>query len=115
MEEIVEKTRFYCFFILYDNIDFYKNVRDQQLHNQSAIINYTARYICFIKPLEDNREDDTWLERYIDLDQIDQRLVNTLANEDFDLTQPDRDYRSATNRYIFSEILGQYFSKSMHK
>ncbi len=29
IEEIVEKTRFHSFFISYDNIDFYDNVRDQ--------------------------------------------------------------------------------------
>ncbi len=43
MKEIVEKTRFHRFFILYDNINFYEHVRDKQLHNQSAIVNYTAR------------------------------------------------------------------------
>ncbi len=48
IEEIVEKTRFHRFFISYDNMDFYDNVRDQQLHNRSAIVNYTAGYICFI-------------------------------------------------------------------
>ena len=66
MEEIVEKTRFHCFFISYDNIDFYENIRDQRLHNRSAIINYTSGYICFMKPLKGSRKDDTWLERYID-------------------------------------------------
>ncbi len=115
MEEIIEKTRFHSFFISYDNMDFYENVQDQRLHNRSAIVNYTTRYICFMKPLKGSREDDIWLEHYIDSDQIDQRLVNTLANKDFDLTQPNRDHRSATNRYILSEVLGQYFSKSMHK
>ena len=73
-------------------MDFYKNVRDQQLHNRSAMVNYTARYICFIKLPEGDKKDNTWLKRYIDSDEIDQKLVNTLTNEDFDLTQPDRDY-----------------------
>ena len=63
IEEIVEKTRFHRFFILYDNIDFYENVRDQRLHNQSAIVNYTSRYIYFMNLLKGGREDDTWLER----------------------------------------------------
>ena len=57
MKEIVEKTRFNRFFISYNNMDFYKNVRDQQLHNRSAIVNYTAGYICFMKPPEGGRED----------------------------------------------------------
>ncbi len=92
IEEIVEKTRFYCFFISYNNMDFYENIHHQQLHNQSAIKNYTAGYICFIKPPEVGREDDMWSECYIDSDQIDQKLVNTLTNEDFNLIQPDRDH-----------------------
>ena len=66
IEEIVEKTRFHRFFISYDNIDFYENVRDQRLHNQSAIVNYTFGYIYFMKSTEDGREDNTWLEHYID-------------------------------------------------
>ena len=66
MEEIVEKTRFHRFLISYDNMDFYENVWDQRLYNRSAILNYTSGYICFIKPPEDGKKDDTWLERYID-------------------------------------------------
>ena len=72
-------------------------------------------YICFIKPLEGSRKDDTWLEHYVDSDQINQRLVNTFANENFNLTQPDYDHWLVINWYIFSEVLGQYFSKLMHK
>lgn len=115
MEEIVNKTRFHCFFISYDNMNFYEHVRDQRLHNRSAIVNYTAGYICLMKTSEEGREDDTWLERYIDSTQIDRRLVNAITNEDFDLTQRDHDHRSAANRYILSEVLGQYFSGSMYK
>ncbi|WP_375449164.1 hypothetical protein [uncultured Nostoc sp.] len=115
IEEIVEKTRFHRFFISYDNMNFYENVRDQQSHNRSAIVNYIFRYICFMKLPEGGREDNTSLERYIDSDQIDRRLVNTVTNEDFDLTQPDHDHLLATNQYIFSKVLGQYFSKLMHK
>ncbi len=57
MEEIAEKTRFHRFFISYDNINFYEHVWDQQLHNRSAIVNYTARYICFMKTPEEGRKD----------------------------------------------------------
>ena len=68
-----------------------------------------------MKTPKEDREDDTWLERYIDSTQIDRRLVNDIVNKDFDLTQMDHDHRSAANRYIFSEVLGQYFSGMMHK
>lgn len=36
--------------------------------------------------MEESREDDTWVKCYIDLLQIKQKLVNTIANEDFYLT-----------------------------
>ncbi len=85
MEEIAEKTRFYRFFISYDNMNFYEYIRDQQLYNRSAIVNYTARYIYFMKTPEKSREDNTWLKHYIDLTEIDQKLVNTVVNEDFNL------------------------------
>lgn len=92
MEEIANKTRFHRFYISYDNINFYEHVRDQRLHNWSAIVNYTAVYICFMKTPEEGREDDTWLERYIDSTQIDQRLVNDVVNKDFNLTQTNHDH-----------------------
>ena len=112
---VTSALQFHRFFISYDSMNFYEYVRDQQLHNQSAIVNYTAGYICFMKTLEEGRKDDTWLERYIDLTQIDRKLVNDVISKDFDLTQTDHDHRSATNRYIFSEVLNQYFSGMMHK
>lgn len=92
VEEIANKTRFHCFFISYDNINFYEHVWDQRLHNRSAIINYTAGYIYFIKTLEEGRENDTWLERYINLTQIDRRLINDVVNKDFNLIQMDHNY-----------------------
>ena len=65
IKEIVEETRFHRFFISYDNMNFYEIVRDQRLHNQSAIVNYMSRYICFMKPPKGGREDNNWLEYYI--------------------------------------------------
>ncbi len=115
MEEITKKTRFNRFFILYDNMNFYEHIRNQRLHNRSAIVNYTAGYLYFMKTPKEGREDNTWLECYIDSTEIDRRLVNTVVNENFDFTQTDHDHWSAANRYIFSEVLSQYFSRSMHK
>ncbi len=102
-------------FILYDNINFYEHIRDQRLYKWSAIVNYTARYICFMKTPEEGREDNTWFEHYIDSTEINQRLVNIVVNEDFDLTQTDHIHQPAANQYIFFEVLGQYFSRSIHK
>lgn len=90
MDSIIEKTRSQRFFILFDNMNFYENVRNQRLFNRSSLLNYTAGYIGFMKTnhrIEDGA--DSWEEQYIDDSQIDQKLVNELRNKDFDLTQAD--------------------------
>lgn len=92
MKKNANKTRLHYFFITYNNINFYDHVRDQQLHNQSTLVNYTGRYIYFIKIPEESRENNTWLERYINFTQINQRLINDVANEVFDLTQIDHSH-----------------------
>ena len=61
------------------------------------MVNYTTRYICFMKTFEKDKENNTWLERYIDLTEIDQKFVNIVNNKDFDLTQIDHDHQSAVN------------------
>lgn len=116
MDSIIEKTRSQRFFILYDNMNFYENVRNQRLFNRSSLLNYTAGYICFMKTnhrIEDGA--DSWEEQYIDDSQIDRKLVNELKNEDFDLTQADQDYCSAAIRYIISGVLHQYFATAMRR
>ena len=92
IREIPNKTRFDCFIILYDNKNFYEHVWDQQLHEQSAIVNYIARYIYFIKTLKQDKEDNTWLRRYINLTKINQKLVNIIASKDFNLIQTDHNH-----------------------
>lgn len=110
-----QKTQFHCIFILYNHMDIYEHVQDQWLHNQSTIVNYTTGYICFIKTSKESRKDNTWFEYYMDLTKMNQRLVNTFVNKDFDLIQTDHDYRSAANWYISSKVLGQYFSGLIYK
>lgn len=73
-------------------MDFYEYVWNQQLHNWSAMVNYAFEYICFMKTPKKSREDDTWLEYYIDLTKIEQKLVNTVVNQDFDLRQTDHNH-----------------------
>lgn len=93
MDLIIEKMRSQQFFILYDNINFYENVRNQRIFNCNALLNYTIRYICFMK-INNHIEDgtDSWEEQYIDNSQIDQKLVNDLINEDFELIQANQIY-----------------------
>lgn len=37
------------FFLFYDNINFYKKVQDQRVHNKNHQVAYIAGYIYFIK------------------------------------------------------------------
>lgn len=76
------------------------------MHNCSIWVNYTTRYIYFIKTLEKGEEDDTWLEYYVNLTQIYLKLVNDFINKDFDLKKTDLNYWLAANQYIISEVLG---------
>lgn len=49
MDSIIKKTQSQQFFILYDNMNFYENIRNQRVFNCSTLLNYTMRYIYFIK------------------------------------------------------------------
>lgn len=116
MDIIVDKTRSSRFFISYDNMNFYENARDQRIFNRSSLVNYTAGYICFMKTpnmMEDMA--DSWEEQYIDSNQVDQKLVNELTNEDFDLSEADFTHQSAAIRYTISDVLGQYFATAMRR
>lgn len=116
IEAILEKTQNRQFFISYNNMNFYKNVRDQQIFNCSALINYTARCICFMKtPNGIENLDHSWEDQYLDRSQIDRRLVNQLRKKDFELTQADFDHRSAVVQYSISGVLEQYFAIAMQK
>lgn len=51
-------------------MNFYEHVWNQQLHNQSIMVNYITGYIYFMKTWEENIEDHTWLKHYINLTEI---------------------------------------------
>lgn len=40
----------------------------------------------FIKTSNKDKENNIWLEYYNDLTEIDQKLINTIVNKDFDFT-----------------------------
>ena len=45
---LAERTQKERFFISYDNLNFYKNVRDQRSYNRAHQVNYTAGYVLFM-------------------------------------------------------------------
>lgn len=56
------------------------------------MIDYIAEYIYFIKTLKKNRENNIWLDHYINLIEINQKLMNIVVNKDFNLIQMDQNY-----------------------
>lgn len=50
-----------------------------------------------MKTLEKTRKNNICLEYYIDLTEIDKRLVNIIVNKNLNLTQIDHHYQSAAN------------------
>ena len=93
MEAILEKTQNRQFSILYDNMNFYKNVHDQQIFNHNTLVNYTIEYICFMKiPNSIDNPDYSWEDQYYDRSQIDKRLINQFRDKDFERTQADFDH-----------------------
>lgn len=69
IDEIIEKTQTKHFFTLYDNLNFYENVQNQQLYNWSAFFSYIANYICFMKKPERNLEVLERLPERIDINE----------------------------------------------
>lgn len=83
IEAILEKTQTRWFFISYDNMNFYKNIHDQRIFNRNGLINYTIRYIYFMKTSNSIENlGNSWENQYIDCSQIDRGLVNQLRYKD---------------------------------
>lgn len=94
----------------------YGHARNQKIHNQSALVNYTAGYICFRKtPRSIDNSDNTWAEQYIDNDQINRKLVKKLRYDKFELDKNGESHQSAVIYYTKSEVLNQFFFAAMNK
>lgn len=96
IKETLEKIQTDWLFILYNNMNFYKNIRDQSIYNGSNFISYTARYIYFIKTLNGIKNPtDSWDDEYIDSSQVDKKLVYQLRKSNFELKQANEDHQLA--------------------
>lgn len=50
-------------------MNIHKNIRDQKVLKRNTLINYTARYICFIESWNSIKNmDNNWEDQYIDKD-----------------------------------------------
>ena len=104
LEEWVKSQQF---FIFYNNINFYENVRNQRLYNKVHMVNYTARYICFI-----NAPDGSSFP-HISSDNIDYNAVNSLTAKNFLLDKVEYNHRFAAMHYILGRTLGKHFGAGL--
>ena len=86
--QLREKVRKYRFFILYENMNFYKHVRDARMSNWGAYINYIAGYICFIKPTN-GVSNLRWQNQYLLTSLVNHTEVRYLCTDDFILSFSD--------------------------
>ncbi len=109
LSKLEEWAQSQCLFSLYDNMNFYKKVHDQRLHNKVHLVNYIAGYICFM-----NIADGNTLP-YINSDQVQHEALSSLIADNFLLDQVDFNHRAIATRFILGCALKQYFTPAMRK
>ena len=112
--QLREKVQKYRFFISYDNMNFYEHVRDARMSNRGAQINYSAGYICFIKPT-DGVSNPRWQNQYLSASLVDHTEVKYLRADDFILSSSDLRHQGAAVQHTISQVLGRYFATAMRK
>lgn len=116
IDTIVDKTWTFRFFILYNNMNIYEGSHDQRIHNCSTVMSYMAKYVCFMKtPGSTNDSNDTWVERYMDANQINWTLMNKFGYDNFELSKKNRSHPLAAVCYNFSKVLNQFFLTAIQK
>ena len=90
------------FFLFYDNMNFYKKVQDQKVHNKNHQVIYIPRYICFIKS-----------KASLLCHTVDYEAVNKLILSDFLLTLAKFQHQTEATCYILFQVLSQYCSKKI--
>ena len=113
-----KKVQLRCFFILDDNINFYKHVRDACIFNSRAYINYVAGYKCFMNfphfsgALGDDFLDlDFWHKQYLSASSIDCAAVNKFKIKNFMFLNADCLHMAIAIQHLISKVLGHYFAK----
>ena len=49
LKQLSEEIRHRRFFVSFDNMNFFRNVRDQRVHNHAHQVNYTAGFVCVLE------------------------------------------------------------------
>lgn len=102
MRVLAERTQNERFFISYDNLNFYKNVRDQRSYNRAHQVNYTAGYVLFMG--QESHLPASSIDYTLALD-IDNSLL--LPNEDLE------EYNILAAQYNIGRTLHRYCRNAM--
>ena len=95
-------------------MNFYEYVRNAWMSNQRAQINYTAGYICFIKPT-DSISNPRWQNQYLSTFLVNYTEVKYLHADDLILSSSDSCHQEAAVEHIISQVLGWYFVTAIRK
>lgn len=90
-------------------MNFYKYKKDQCLHNQSYIIVYTLRYICFVRFESDNKIDCNWQQKQLNKNYINYCAADKLIAKNLLVDSNDFKHSNYLIRYILLNIFNIYF------
>ncbi|KAA8913110.1 hypothetical protein FN846DRAFT_886795 [Sphaerosporella brunnea] len=110
LRRVVKEGRF---MISFDNMNFYRNVRDQRAHNRSHQVNYTAGFICVMDcdcGSGPDCECGALPER-----SIDHMAASLLSFKDFDIDSDAQMYLHNAADYLFGTVLKRHFASAMSK
>ena len=116
--KLLEAIRHHRFFVCFDNMNFYRNVRDQRQHNRGHQVNYTAGYVCLMnyRKEECSANEAECKCGPLPANSINYAAAKELSYTDIDLDTPDmRYYVTAAFRTAMGEVLMRYFEEPMGK
>ena len=105
-EEILQRR----FFVSFDNMNFFRNVRGQCMHNHSHQVNYTAGFVCIMKCCEEKQCECGSLP----VRGIDRKEALAMGFKDFDLSDDKTErYFQEAAEFPIGTTLGRCFKGSM--
>jgi hypothetical protein len=102
LRKVVKEGRF---FISFDNMNFYRNVRDQRTLNWSHQVNYTAGFICVM-----DCECEALPEP-----SIEHNAARLLSFKDFKIDSEDQIYLRDAACHLIGSVLKRHFNTAMGK
>ena len=91
-------------------MNFFRNVRDQRIHNHAHQVNYTAGFVCVMECCAERQCECGSLPA----ESIDREAALAVGFRDFDLSDGMTDqYFQEAAAYLFGTALGRYFKESM--